>query len=130
MLTHSLSARPLSYADLGGNDLSKKNAPATLSGAQLEGADLHGAFLRHANLSGAKLAGIKGVTAEQLKQQARSLKGATMLNGQKYEDWLKDQEAARRMGRTAAHHNGSQNKLRRTPCMRSLENCSPEQLGE
>jgi hypothetical protein len=30
-----------------------------------------------------------GVTNEQLQQQAASLKGATMPDGQKYEDWLK-----------------------------------------
>jgi hypothetical protein len=44
------------------------------------------ASLREADLSGAK-----GWTEEQLSE-ARSLEGATMPNGQKYEDWLKDRE--------------------------------------
>jgi hypothetical protein len=30
-----------------------------------------------------------GITSDELKQRAKSLKGATMPNGQKYEDWLK-----------------------------------------
>jgi hypothetical protein len=30
------------------------------------------------------------MTHEELEQRAKSLKGATMPNGQKYEDWLKD----------------------------------------
>ena len=33
------------------------------------------------------------ITYEQLEQDAKSLKGATMPNGQKYEDWLKDKNA-------------------------------------
>ena len=66
---------------------------ANLVGADLSGADLNGAELSDANLSGvylgdANLRGAKGVTNEQLAA-ARSLKGATMPNGQKYEDWLK-----------------------------------------
>ena len=48
-------------------------------------ADLHGPNFRKANLSNTK-----GVTNEQLEQLARFLEGATMPNGQKYEDWLKD----------------------------------------
>jgi uncharacterized protein YjbI with pentapeptide repeats len=58
---------------------------ADLSGANLSGADLSSANLESANLKGAN------VTDAQL-DQARSLKGATMPNGQKYEDWLKTQE--------------------------------------
>jgi uncharacterized protein YjbI with pentapeptide repeats len=65
-------------------------AEADLTGAILaeaaeEGlikANLAGADLTHADLTGAK------VTQEQLNQ-ARSLEGATMPNGQKYEEWLK-----------------------------------------
>jgi uncharacterized protein YjbI with pentapeptide repeats len=68
----------LSGTNLEGADLSN----ADLSGTNLEGADLTSAYLRYADLSGAE-----GVTGEQLEQQAKSLKGATMPNGQKYEDW-------------------------------------------
>jgi hypothetical protein len=35
---------------------------------------------------------VTGITEEQLEQQADTLEGATMPNGQKYEDWLKDRE--------------------------------------
>ena len=55
---------------------------ADLSGANLEGANLSNAYLSGANLKGAK------VTNEQL-DQAFTLEGATMPDGQKYEDWLK-----------------------------------------
>jgi hypothetical protein len=43
-------------------------------------------------LDGANLTDAKGVTNEELAQQAWSLKGASTPNGQKYEDWLKDRE--------------------------------------
>jgi hypothetical protein len=68
-----LSAANLSDSDLGVTDLSKAN--------------LQGADLRNADLSGAE-----GITNEELEQQALSLEGATMPNGQKYEDWLKSKE--------------------------------------
>jgi uncharacterized protein YjbI with pentapeptide repeats len=64
---------------------------ADLSQANLRGAGLSGAVLRGANLSGADLS-MASVTQEQL-DQVMSLSGATMPNGQKYEDWLKDREA-------------------------------------
>jgi uncharacterized protein YjbI with pentapeptide repeats len=64
----------LSHADLSGARLSRTN----LSGADLSGADL----------SGADLTGAQGVTEERLAQ-AKSLEGATMPNGQKYEEWLR-----------------------------------------
>jgi hypothetical protein len=51
---------------------------ANLSGADLSGADLWNADLR----------GARGLTDEQITA-AESLEGATMPNGQKYEDWLK-----------------------------------------
>jgi uncharacterized protein YjbI with pentapeptide repeats len=68
---------------------------AYLSGANLRGADLGGiilsdADLRDADLSGANLRGAEGFTNEEIEQEASSLEGATMPNGQKYEDWLKD----------------------------------------
>src|SRR5215208_2049534 len=72
-----LSEANLSYADLSGADLSN----AYLSEADLRGADLGGAYLRYA----------KGWIEEQLLA-AHSLEGATMPNGQKYEDWLKSKE--------------------------------------
>ena len=52
---------------------------------------MSGAILSGANLSGANLSGAVGITSEELEQQAKSLEGATMPDGQKYEDWLKSQ---------------------------------------
>ena len=49
---------------------------------------LRDATLRGAKLSKADLSGAKDTTSKQLAQ-AKSLEGATMSNGQKYEDWLK-----------------------------------------
>jgi uncharacterized protein YjbI with pentapeptide repeats len=65
---------------------------ANLSDADLSEANLDDAILVGANLSEANLSGVKGITDEELEQQAFSLEGATMPNGQKYEDWLKDKE--------------------------------------
>ena len=68
---------------------------ANLRDADLSGTDLKHADFYRANLSGADLSGANlknaNVTEEQL-EQADSLKGATMPNGQKYEDWLKDRQ--------------------------------------
>jgi uncharacterized protein YjbI with pentapeptide repeats len=80
-------------ADLGGADLFDAN----LSEASLFHADLRNASLLRANLSGADLSranlnNANGGTKQQL-DQAKSLEGATMPNGQKYEDWIKDKEA-------------------------------------
>jgi uncharacterized protein YjbI with pentapeptide repeats len=63
---------------------------AVLSGAHLKGAPLpwtnmSGAYLNGADLSEADLSGATGWTEKQLTA-AESLKGATMPNGQKYED--------------------------------------------
>jgi uncharacterized protein YjbI with pentapeptide repeats len=75
-------------------DLSRANLEgADLSGANLSNANLSGANLSGANLSGANLTDASGITNEELDQQAKSLKGATMPNGQQYEDWLKDKKA-------------------------------------
>jgi uncharacterized protein YjbI with pentapeptide repeats len=68
-------------ADLRGTHLQQ----AILQQAHLFRADLRGAILQRANLQDAK------VTDSQLAN-TRSLQGATMPNGQKYEDWLKDRE--------------------------------------
>jgi hypothetical protein len=75
-----LSDTDLSGADLSGAYLSDAN----LSDAVLLNVDLSNAVLDNANLRGAE-----GISNEQLEQQAYSLEGATMPNGQKYEDWLK-----------------------------------------
>ena len=89
---------PLSGADLSG-PYQVTGGGADLGGAWLNGADLSGANLRlaylvdagldGADLSGADLSDAKGVTNEELEQQAVSLVEATMPNGQKCEDWLK-----------------------------------------
>ncbi len=63
---------------------------AKLPKADLREADLSGTDLSGADLSGADLSNAKGVTCQQT-EQAESLEDATMPNGQKYEDWLKDQ---------------------------------------
>jgi hypothetical protein len=63
---------------------------ANLTNAYLSEAYLNGSNLSGANLSGANLSGAKGIMNEDLEQQAESLEGATMPNGQKYEDWIKD----------------------------------------
>ena len=60
----------------------------------LRGADLSGADLNTADLKGAVLGNAKGVTNQELEQKAKSLEGATMPNGQKYEDWLKSKDRA------------------------------------
>jgi uncharacterized protein YjbI with pentapeptide repeats len=57
----------------------------------LRGANLQGADLQEANLQGAK------VTANQLGV-TRSLKDATMPDGQKYEDWIKVKEGSGKDG--------------------------------
>src|SRR5215204_288481 len=77
----------LSGANLIGADLSEANLfSADLSDATLISADLSGAVLDNANLGGAD-----GITNAELEQQAVSLEGADMPNGQKYEDWLKSE---------------------------------------
>jgi hypothetical protein len=59
--------------------------------ANLSNANLSNANLSNANLSGAILSEAQGWTEDQLRE-ASSLEEATMPNGQKYEDWLKDRE--------------------------------------
>jgi uncharacterized protein YjbI with pentapeptide repeats len=86
----NLSDADLSDANLSEADLSYDN----LSSANLQGANLTDTELRGADLSDAK------VTSEQLAE-AKSLEAATMPNGQKYEEWLKDKE-----GRRGAGENG------------------------
>ncbi len=90
-------------ADLRGADLQEaKLLDAKLRGTSLRGANLQGAKLYKADLRGANLldANLQGaylfearVTDAQLTD-AQSLEGATMPNGQTYEDWLKDKEGS------------------------------------
>jgi uncharacterized protein YjbI with pentapeptide repeats len=114
----NISMAVLVWADLSGANLSgalcsRTDLRATvLRGADLSGirlgkadlsrANLSGANLSEANLKEANLSDVKGVTNEQLEQQAASLEGATMPNGQKYEDWIKDIEGRRKDGEDAS----------------------------
>jgi hypothetical protein len=85
-----LSRADLSRADLSDADLSRADLSwADLSEADLSEARLIETYLRGANLSRAKLrdailTGARGVTNEELEQQAASLEGATMTNGSVY----------------------------------------------
>jgi uncharacterized protein YjbI with pentapeptide repeats len=83
----NLSGAVLRGANLRWADLSSTN----LHRANLRRLNLHGANLTRADLCGADLRGAVGLTKELL-DQAESLEGATMPNGQKYEDWLKDKD--------------------------------------
>jgi hypothetical protein len=96
----TLSQATLSGADPTNADLSNANlreadlSYAGLAAAHLRKANLREADLREANLisaylTDADLTDATGVTNEQLEQQVSTLEGATMPNGQKYEDWLK-----------------------------------------
>lgn len=80
-----LSGAQLSEAGLSGANLSR----ADLREASLRGANLIGAELSRADMSEADLSNVRGITHEELEQQARSLERATMPNTKKYEDWLK-----------------------------------------
>jgi uncharacterized protein YjbI with pentapeptide repeats len=98
LLGANLSDADLSGADLRGADLSVADLRgADLERANLSNADLSFSNLRYtllfgANLSEADLTNVSGVTSEELNLMASSLQGATMPNGQKYEDWLKYRE--------------------------------------
>jgi hypothetical protein len=77
--------------DLKGADLSEANLrEANLIEADLLGAYLFKADLRWADLGGADFHRAKGITNEELAAQSNwhLLKGATMPDGQMYEDWL------------------------------------------
>jgi len=87
MFSSQLSGADLSYADLSDANLKQAN----LGGI---GADLGGAGLYKTDLRGADLEGANGITNEKLAERvsgSKFLEGATMPNGQKYEDWLKSQ---------------------------------------
>jgi hypothetical protein len=66
---------------------------ATLSGANLSNADLSGAYYVFDPRRPGHLVSNANEIANELEQQAKSLDGATMPNGQKYEEWLKDKKA-------------------------------------
>jgi hypothetical protein len=86
LISHSRKeAVSLEHANLEGADL----VDADLEKADLRGAALKGAGLRGAKLCGADLTDAEGITNEKLELQASSLEGATMPDGQKYEEWLK-----------------------------------------
>ena len=75
---------------------------ANLRDTNLRGANLRGAYLGYtdlgeADLSYADLRGGRAWTEEQLRR-ARTLEGATMPNGQRFEDWLKDREGRSKNG--------------------------------
>jgi hypothetical protein len=92
-----LKSADLSGADLRGGDLREAN----LIGANLSEANLIGANLSEANLSEADLSDVTGLTDHQITA-VKSLEGATMPDGQKYEDWLKDKEDRREDGKDSA----------------------------
>jgi uncharacterized protein YjbI with pentapeptide repeats len=78
-------------ADLRGADMKGANLERTdLSGADLRGADLRGANLSNASLDGAdlydaNLSDVEAITNEQLVQQAASLEGTIMPDGEKHD---------------------------------------------
>ena len=76
----------LSKTNLQGADLREANLwSATLSEADLSGTDLTGAYRRF--MGEPK----ELITKEWLEKQTKSLEGATMPDGQLYEDWLKSE---------------------------------------
>jgi hypothetical protein len=77
-------------ADLSDVDLSVYDDELSFS-TQLENANLSGADLTEADLRRVNLRDATGWTEKQLTA-AKSLEGATMPNGQKCEEWLKDKE--------------------------------------
>jgi uncharacterized protein YjbI with pentapeptide repeats len=80
----NLSGAEMNYAKLSDANLSVANMSdallryADLREAELIETDLSGADLREANLRDALLIDAKGVTEEQLEDQAKTVKGATM----------------------------------------------------
>jgi uncharacterized protein YjbI with pentapeptide repeats len=72
-------------------------AGANMAKANLQGADLTGVELLPRDLTEANMLGAKGITDSDdfltfVSLEQIALTGATMPNGQKYEDWLEDKE--------------------------------------
>jgi hypothetical protein len=101
-----LSRANLSKANLGGGKMEDSLGGGKVKVNLLKGADLSSANLTNANLSGACLgsvdvdgtylpgANLSNATVDDAQlAQCKTLEGATMPNGQKYEDWLKDKES-------------------------------------
>jgi len=88
-----LKIEPGKAANLRGAILSDANMErAMLEYTNLSHVYLNQADLGLADLSDADLSDASGITNEELEQQAASLERATMPDGQKYEDWLKDKK--------------------------------------
>jgi uncharacterized protein YjbI with pentapeptide repeats len=83
-------------ADLRGADLSDAEGRFE-SGARMVRTRLDGAYLDGADLTNAR------VSEEQLLRETESLEDATMPNGQRYEQWLKEEEDREKKG----SHGGS-----------------------
>lgn len=93
---HILNNTDLDRADLTNANMDNATLIDTkLPGADLSGADLSGVDLSGADLSDAILEDAEGVSCQQA-EAAKSLEGATMPNGQKYADWLKDKGGCRK----------------------------------
>jgi uncharacterized protein YjbI with pentapeptide repeats len=94
-----LWANDLTEADLSNANLREADFAGSATGPLLSDnpdADFGDAILTDADLSGADLTDAI-ITEEQLAQCA-SLEGATMPNGKKYEEWLKDREGSGEAG--------------------------------
>jgi uncharacterized protein YjbI with pentapeptide repeats len=100
LLHTDLSNADLLWADLSNADVNSCDlSSADLKGAYMRDARLIFVHLNDARLSSATLVNTdlslsdltraEGINNEELEQQAASLTGATMPNGQKYEEWLK-----------------------------------------
>jgi Pentapeptide repeats (8 copies) len=81
-----LSGAILAEANLNHADLREANLTRAFLSSAFLCADLSEADLRGAILNGADLFKATGITDEELEQQAASLEGAIMPNGQMYED--------------------------------------------
>lgn len=87
-----LSKTDLDRADLSNAKLANAKLINTkLTQADLSGADLRGSDLSGADLSRADLRDATGVSCQQT-EPAESFEDATMPDGQKYKDWLKDKD--------------------------------------
>src|SRR5918999_586157 len=89
MVNANLIGADLSGADLSHTLLDNADLVAHLPNADLSRAVLDNVNLSNAVLDNANLGGADGITNKELEQQALSLVGADMPNGQSYEDWLK-----------------------------------------